>query len=134
MPNATAYTTPLPGPGPLAQASMGSPGPPAGATEEVGIVKFDRPPPPAHPTPQSGSGQAGSDCARPGKTGLRVAEGPGQRLRVSGDLNLRVPGPFAEVAPRSVPPLSLEPQHRTRPRRQAASHFSAQKVDFSILI
>jgi hypothetical protein len=73
-----------------------SPGPRAGATAvqsaEVGIVKFDRPPPTAHPTPQSGSGQAGSDCARPGKTGLRVAEGPGQRLRVSGDLKLRVPG------------------------------------------
>jgi hypothetical protein len=84
----------------------GSPGPPAGATAEVGIVKFDRPPPPAHPTPQSGSGQAGSDCARPGKTGLRVAEGPGQRLRVSGDLNLRVPGLLPKSRRAQATPLA----------------------------
>ena len=89
-----------------------SPGPRAGATAEVGIVKFDRPPPPAHPTPQSGSGQAGSDCPRPGKTGLRVAEGPGESLRVSGDLNLRVPARHPQVLINRC--LRSRPRARTR--------------------
>ncbi len=69
-------------------------------------MNFDRPPPPAHPTPQSGSGQAGSDCARPGKTWLRVAEGPGQRLRVSGGLNLRVPGLLPKSRRAQATPLA----------------------------
>ena len=69
-------------------------------------MKSDRPPPPAHPTPQSGSGQAGPDCARPGKTGLRVAEGPGQSLRVSGDLNLRVPGLLPKSRRAQATPLA----------------------------
>ena len=115
-----------------------SPGPRAGATAEVGIVKFDRPPPPAHPTPQSGSGQAGSDCARPGKTGLRVgvAEGPGQRLRVSGGLNLRVPGLLLKsFAPSSGHPLSLEPQRRTRPPGRQPPIFRPRKStpQFSVM-
>ena len=108
-------------------------GPPACATAEVGIVKFDRPPPPAHPASQSGSGQAGSDCARPGKTGLRVAEGPGQRLRVSGDLNLRVPGLLPKSRRAQATPLASSRSAGLGPPAGSLPFFGPES-DFSILM
>ena len=129
VPNATAYTTPLPGPGPLAQAPPG----PAGAAAEVGIVKFDRPPPPARPTPRSGPGQAGSDCARPGKTGLRVAEGPGQRLRDSGDLKLRVPGLLPKSRRAQATPLASRRSAGLGPPAGSLPFFRPRKSTSLIL-
>ena len=58
---------------------------------------------------------------------LRVAEGPGQRLRVSGDLNLRVPGLLPKSRRAQATPPSLEPQRRTRPPGRQPPIFRPRK-------